>query len=57
MNDVFYMFLCIITVVYLCLCFVTDIKERAIYSFPCIPLAAVWWVGALGLSNQSVYMY
>ena len=57
MNDVFYMFLCIITVVYLCICFATDIKERVIYSFPCIPLASVWWVSAIRLSNQSIYMY
>jgi len=55
-NDVFCIFMCITTVVYLCLCFVTDVRERAIYSFPCIPLAGVWWLSAIRLSNQSPVM-
>lgn len=34
--------LSLVTFAYLCLCFYTDLKSRFIYSFPCIPLTALW---------------
>ena len=56
MSNVVFIFLCITTVVYLCLCFTTDLRDRTIYSFPCLPLAAAFWVSALGITNHSPYM-
>ncbi len=43
--------LCIVTAIYLCLASIWDIRERAIYSFPC-EMLIVLWGGYLGASKS-----
>ena len=57
MNDLFIIANCVVTTVYLLLCFVTDIKERMIYSFAALALSVNWWIVASIRSNKSPEIY
>lgn len=43
-----------ITVAFMVLCFVTDLKERMIYAFPCMTLIALWTVLGVISTGQFV---
>lgn len=43
-----------ITVAFMVLCFVTDLKERMIYAFPCMTLIALWTVLGVISTRQFV---
>lgn len=57
MNDLFIIANCVVTTVYLLLCFVTDLKERMIYSFPALALSVSWWVVAIVHADKSPEIY
>ena len=57
MNDLFIIANCVVTTVYLLLCFVTDLKERMIYSFPALALSVSWWIVAIVSVDKSPEIY
>ena len=57
MNDLFIIANCVVTTVYLLLCFVTDLKERMIYSFPALALSVSWWIVAIVSADKSPEIY
>ena len=57
MNDLFIIANCVVTTVYLLFCFVTDLKERMIYSFPALALSVSWWVVSIVSADKSPEFY
>ena len=52
-ENVFFLVLMFVTGAYMVVCMATDLKERMIYSFWCLPIAGIWWITALIRSGNA----
>lgn len=52
-ENVFFLVLMFVTGAYMVVCMATDLKERMIYSFWCLPIAGVWWIAAFILAKNA----